>query len=167
MLNAEKYREDIIKIILDKGSSTTVIKNEVISAYQKVISSCQDLSFNFNCNECSFKDNETCENAFILWMLEEYKEPIKLTEKEKAFVKMMIDNYGYLARDEDSYLYWYKNKPIKDKSFGCWVYPKEDKTDPRLNCFSLTSFIYPEFDFIKWEDEEPYSITELFERGVL
>ena len=87
----------------------------------------------------------TCKE--LLW---ERKEEPKLTEDEKVILRNLPKGYKWIARDSSGMVYIYTQRPTKlsciwsGNSFGGIVIP----------------FDYL-FQFIKWEDEEPYSIEEL------
>ena len=85
----------------------------------------------------------TCKE--LLWAR---KEP-KLNEDEKAILKVLLnEKYKWIARDKNDWLYVYASKP--KKGITIW----ENTGSPMMPFVHL-------FNFIKWEDEEPYSIEEL------
>lgn len=66
---------------------------------------------------------------------------MKLTE-------LVEDGFKYIARDHDGDLYAFRAKP--EKRTKVWI------------SFDIHRLVNnPELDFIKWEDEEPYNITDL------
>ena len=82
----------------------------------------------------------------LLW---ERKEKPKLNEDEKAILKVLLnEKYKWIARDKNDWLYVYASKP--KKGITIW----ENTGSPMMPFVHL-------FNFIKWEDEEPYSIEEL------
>ena len=86
----------------------------------------------------------TCKE--LLW---ERKDEPKLTEDEKAILKVLLnEKYKWIARDKNDWLYVYASKP--KKGITIW----ENTGSPMMPFVHL-------FNFIKWEDEEPYSIEEL------
>ena len=88
----------------------------------------------------------TCKE--LLW---ERKETPKLTEDEKAILKVLLkEKYKWIARDKNGCLYVYASKP--EKVITIW----EGSGLPMMPFNHL-------FQFIKWEDDEPYSIEELLE----
>ena len=93
----------------------------------------------------------TCEE--VLW---ERKKKPELTDTEKAILRNYLSKgYKWIARDKEDYIYVYITKPLT-MSNTLWISPYAysygcDITFERL------------FKFIKWEDEEPYSIEELLE----
>lgn len=92
---------------------------------------------------------EECLKVSFIDLLEEYKEPIKLTQFEYEYLKFAKENeYNFIARDKNNNLYLYSNKPLKAEND--WDY--EDRTTP----------VFAElFKFVKWKDEEPYNIDEI------
>ena len=89
----------------------------------------------------------TCKE--LIW---ERKEEPKLTEDEKVILRNIDKEYKWIARDDDGLLCVYKEKPTKDDYDG-W-------NDSAFSFASLWAFDNL-FQFIKWEDDEPYSIEEL------
>ena len=87
----------------------------------------------------------TCEE--VLW---ERKEIPQLTEDEKAILKNVPKKYKWIARDKSDWIFLYREKPIKLKI--SWS-----------GCMYTTLPFQHLFQFIKWEDDEPYSIEELLE----
>lgn len=93
----------------------------------------------------------TCEE--VLW---ERKKKPELTDVEKAILRNYLSKgYKWIARDKEDYIYVYITKPLT-MSNTLWISPYAysygcDITFERL------------FKFIKWEDEEPYSIEDLLE----
>ena len=80
-----------------------------------------------------------------------YKE-IKLNEHEMDMLQRVArhSKFKYLARDMFGQLFCHKEKPRK--FWKVWINESELKH----------AYMYDNsFKFIKWEDEEPYSIEEL------
>lgn len=102
-----------------------------------------------SCCECDFDMGESCicDTAKVRWLYQEHKEPIVLTEDEKALCKLL--GRGWIARDNDDNLYWYEIKP-KKKNFSAWL------ASSRM-CIGIV-FSQCKFNFIKWEDEEPWEV---------
>ena len=84
----------------------------------------------------------------LLW---ERKEP-KLTEDEKVILRNIYKEYKWITRDEEGYLTVHNVKPYKSPEF--WVSESDIAWEYLVPFNNL-------FQFIKWEDEEPYSIEEL------
>lgn len=95
-----------------------------------------------------YKDH-TCKE--LLWERKEEPKPKpNLTEDEKVILRNLPKKrYEWISRDENGSIYLYKRKPNKGSySWGVW------------GGVSLFPFDHI-FEFIKWEDDEPYSIEEL------
>ena len=98
------------------------------------------------CDACDimkvYKDY-TCTE--LLW---ERKDEPKLTEDEKVILRNLPKEYKWIARDLSGIVYRFIERPEKGQAIwhGCG--------QPIIPFYHL-------FNFIKWEDEEPYSIEEL------
>ena len=90
-------------------------------------------------------EDYTCKK--VLWEREE--EPV-LTDDEKVILRNVDKEIKYIARDEDGDLYVYMEKPAKSQA-GYW-----HESDNRN--FDAYNHL---FQFIKWEDKEPYLIEDL------
>ena len=77
---------------------------------------------------------------------------IKLTEDEKVILRNIDNRNKWIARDGDGSLFVYCSKPIKKES--SWV------SEMFLDWCDIWIFKHL-FQFIKWEDEEPYLIEDL------
>lgn len=81
MLNAEKYRDEIQKL-LDRGNDATLNKKT------KKVVSCRET----NCYNCAFFTIKSCVYEREKWLISEYKEPI-LTEEEKEYLSSVIEPF--------------------------------------------------------------------------
>ena len=80
------------------------------------------------------------------------KEKPKLTEDEKVILRNIDKEYKWITRDKDGDLGFHSVKPHKEVYF--WSSLEANYVDD----------LFPNlFQFIKWEDDEPYSIKELLE----
>ena len=87
----------------------------------------------------------TCKE--LLW---ERKEKPQLTEDEKVILRNLPKEYKWIARDSDNLIYMFRKKPCKHHNI-IWS-----------DGYKFTFFPFGHlFQFIQWEDEEPYSIEEL------
>lgn len=108
------------------------------------------------CAKCEFETKldevwESCTIKRVRWLMSEYKEKPVLTEREKHFVEFAQE--GWLARDKDGRLDWYKQEPRKSREF--W-FPSSDEYIKAGDICGNALFL-----FITWEDEEPWSVEEL------
>lgn len=94
-------------------------------------------------------------NDFKEWLSAEYKEPIKLTIEEYIILKNIDKKYfNYIARNKNGSLYLYFSKPNKNNDAGIW------KELSYMHCEDFYMFKNL-FQFITWDDSEPYNIEEL------
>lgn len=95
-------------------------------------------------------DCSDCLKLSLMDLLEEYKEPVKLTKFEYEYLKVAKrERFNFIAKDGDSRLFLYKNKPFK--SLDEWIVASKDC------CRILDSL----FKFVKLEDEEPWNIDNI------
>lgn len=145
MLNAEKYKKEILKITEEDYYNFAVSKDR-----QNIVRCTVD----FACENCIFGEENDCgySIARIKWLLSEYKEPIKLTRLEFEILKWLDKGgYKFIVRTPSGNLVAHDSIP--KKVLNGWVSENEYKT--------LTSF-NELLHFIKGEDEEPASIQEIF-----
>ena len=84
-------------------------------------------------------------------LLEEYKEPVKLSTFEYEYLKVAKkEEFNFIARDKNGTLVIYNIAPHKTDTLWCTASAKWDK----VNFNNL-------FNFVKWEDEEPWDIDEI------
>lgn len=145
MLRIEKIKEEI------KNFDTDVTADEILSCWLHRITT----NSSVNKHNCSGLVCSECLRLSLLNLLEEYKEPIKLTKFEYEYLKFAKENgYNFIARDKNNNLYLYSNKPWKAEND--WDY--EDGTTP----------VFAElFKFVKWENESPMLIEELLKCEVI
>lgn len=134
MKNKEKYLDEILNMFVSGDNICEFKIRYVLEIYD-----CK----NFSCAECSEKTKK--------WLEQECKEPIKLTEDEKAILRNVDKRYKYIARTINT-LEIFETKPRKDDVFG-WVRDKGVKDTLRI--FGHL------FAFIKSTDKEPYLIEDL------
>lgn len=103
-----------------------------------------------NKNSCSSFTCSECLRLSLLELLEEYKEPIKLTRFEYKYLKVAKkEGFNFIARDNDGCVYLYINIPTLKGTIS-WGYNGE---------FMI---VFEElFKFVKWEDEDPWNIDNI------
>lgn len=108
---------------------------------------------------CKFNDStgeKNCRTKRYEWSESEYvEEKPTITSREKLFLDLIREEYTYMARDKDSQLCVYPRKPEKKSTY--WLLPDNPNNARDLYIIALNV----SFDFIKWEDEEPWSIDDL------
>lgn len=145
MINAEKYRDELLKFIEKRDAgSFTFSKGKEGSFWQ-----CGGR----RCSECGMsKERSNCTVARLKWLLSEYKEPVKLTELEHGILEYLLEKrqYRFVVRERNGIIYAYKSKPKKEAdSWGSLSLNNE------LGLFNNL------FRFVQWEDSEPTSIEDV------
>lgn len=136
MKNKEKYFNEILEAFAIGG----ICEFKMTHIHKR--ENCIDIS----CTECTKKVKQ--------WLEEEYKERIRLTKSEKAILESLDSMFKYITRDSACCLLSvHADKPIK--KIDCWEH--------RLGRSHGLAVFNHLFQFIKWEDEEPYLISELLE----
>lgn len=150
MVNAEKYRDKLLKFIKERDAgSFTFSKGEEGKFWQ-----CGGR----RCSECGMsKERSNCTVARLKWLLSEYKEPIKLTKLEYDILKHLSYNtkYLYITRDRCNGLFLYGMEPTKGDDH--W----NGKYYAGMSAFNKL------FQFIQWEDEKPTSIKEVLKNCIV
>lgn len=146
MKNREKFAKEILDIAC-KGDRFMVTKSGEITFCDS-----------FKCDVCKFNNStgeKSCRIKRYEWSQYKYVEKPTITSKEKAFLDLILPKYKYIARDNDTNkLFLYIDRP--SKHFTYWL--------PELKDSAYELLYRPldiKFNFIKWEDEEPWSIEDL------
>lgn len=86
-----------------------------------------------------------------------HREELLITQDEKAILKAIIEveKYKYITRDKDGELDLFYLEPVKKNDLWC-VGSKITEDSP----YSLDLFRH-KFKFVKWEDEEPWLISDV------
>jgi hypothetical protein len=159
MTNYEKYRDEIIKILsfgVDGGLAIQNGKPIICDATP--------------CDECDFGVAHTgvCDSGnytpkVVGWLNAEYVEPPKLTEQEKAFLVALHPCIKFIARNKDGSLDLFQLKPEKRRTLEDWGVNQPSEC---LRVGPDQEFLSIKFDFIKWEDSEPWSVEDLLKLEV-
>lgn len=139
MLKIEKIKEEILNF------DTDVTADENLSCWLYRITTNPSVKK----HNCSGLVCSECLRLSLLNLLEEYKEPVKLTKFEYEYLKVAKENeYNFIARDKDNRLYGFEKQPEKRDSM--WS-----------SCGDYVGMFKSMFNFVRWQDEEPYSIDEI------
>lgn len=152
MKNREKFAKEILDIACS-GRSIAVTKENKIGY-------CTDIS----CESCMFDScgkhigrSQVCLDRLREWSESEYveKKPI-ITSREKNFLYLILSKWKYIARSEDKSLNVFDSLPIKEEDG--WYIENISMCD---YCYISQKLFDNMFNFIKWEDEKPWSIEDL------
>lgn len=150
MKNREKFAKEILNIACN-GSVIAVTKDN------KVVC-CRDI----NCEQCLFHKGDDyggyCDDTErIRWVESEYVVKPTITSREKKFLDALLPSCKYIARDINNDLYIYYNKPRRNSMNMNEYWITDDS-----NYFYVSRDMYGDmFNFIKWENKEPWSIEYL------
>lgn len=151
MINAEKYRDKLLKFIEERDAgSFSFSEGEEGDFWQ-----CGGR----RCSECGMsKERSNCSLERLKWLLSEYKEPIKLSKLEYELLRHLYKkDYRYIVREKNERMFAYKGRPFK--VFGhSWNMEHSEK----LGFLNLYDFSYL-FQFVNWEDEQPTSIKDVLD----
>lgn len=148
MKNREKFAKEILDIACNSGSIAVTKENKIVY--------CSNIS----CESCMFDScgkhigrSQACFDRLREWAESEYVWKPTITSREKNFLGSLLSNFKYIARNTNNALNVYYNKP-KRNSMNDWV-------SGDCYCYVSINMYGNMFDFIKWEDEEPWSIEDL------
>ena len=138
MLKIEKIKDEI-KNFYDE--------NNTLRCYLAQIATNQNYSV--NCYRGGNVNCSKCLRLSLLELLEEYKEPIKLTRFEYEYLKVAKkEGFNFIARDKTNVLYGFEKQPKKCDLM--W--------SSGGDCVRMFESI---FSFVKWVDEKPWKIDEI------
>lgn len=153
MLNAEKYKNELLKVINENEQDFIAF-----DVRDNSVKNCTTMV----CKDCKFsrtKAKVLCTQTKLKWLLSEYKQPIKLSKLEYDILKYLSDNtrHMYIVRDRSGDIYLYDLEPEKSRSGNLW----EGRGVHVMVMFNKL------FQFVQWEDTEPRSIKEVLKNCVV
>lgn len=148
MKNFEYFEKEIKKI---------AAADSPIAAINGIPMACRSV----DCGNCDFHSDQPCEPKIIKWLYEEHVEEPKISKRTKQFFEAI--QTGWVARDDlGNCLYLCCSKPRKDAHTCNWYL---DGSDNYMQITSkMTRFLT--LDFIKPEDEEPWSVEDILKLEV-
>lgn len=153
MLNAERFKKQILDVVEDDKKYNFAIKDDDPNAFSNCHS---DISCK-NCIFTSLKNGKNCLYNRFNWLLSEYKEHVKLTRLEYEILTYILKNTEcrYITRNKSRSLCVHSYKPVKDMKYGHWT----AVCDKVKSCEVFNNL----FPFIKWEDTDPALIKEVLD----
>ena len=145
MKNRQKFAKEILDIAC-KGSRIAIKHDCVIPCVCSKI----------ECSDCQFDFYDDCEEGIENWCESEYVENPTITSREKKFLDLLLTKWKYIARDENKNLYVFDSLPIK--GYDGWCIENISMCE---YCYISKKTFGDMFDFIKWENEKPWSIEDL------
>lgn len=119
----------------------------------------QSIAILSNCDCCALYkggiyNDDTCCGALKKWAESEYIEKLLISKKDKVFLEYLKEEYKYMARDEEGYLFAYIDKPVKSSVLCGW-------SSRKANCVSVNRYFDTGFPMVKMSDDEPWLIEDL------
>ena len=154
MTNLEFYKEEIEKINKE-GHQVAVVDG-------KPMSCCKECDA---CDKCELHHRpayikQGCGVSRTMWLMEEHNEKFTISLSELSFLELLSNKF-YIARDCSGMLYVYNGLPVKDGTFGVWRSAGYNSLH-----ISKSIFKHVKFDFIRYEDENPWSVGDLIKLEV-
>lgn len=151
MKNREKFAKEILDIACNGRSIAVTKDNKIVY--------CSDIP----CESCMFNScgkhigrAQVCLDRLREWSESEYIEKPTITSREKKFLSLILSKWKYLARDKNKHLYVFDSLPSKGDN-GWRI-----ENILMCDCCNIFKKLFGDmFDFIKWEDEKPWSIEDL------
>ena len=148
MKNREKFAKEILDIAWEGGGMAVTKENKIVC--------CSDI----NCSQCLFgkKDNYVyyCDDEKRMqWSESEYVEKPTITSREKNFLDLLLPKWKYIERDKNNELYVYQFKSTCNDGSRDFILNKGIYYRIPVDMYGNM------FAFIKWQDEEPWSIDDL------
>lgn len=147
MINAEKYKDELLKVINENEQDFIAFDERDNSVKNCTTMVCK------NCKFSRTKAKVLCTQTKFKWLLSEYKQPIKLSKFEYDILKYLSDNtkHMYIVRNKNGNIYIFDSEPTKDKYYNCW-------SNSGMHGMVMFNKL---FQFIKWEDSEPTAIEDV------
>lgn len=145
MLNAEKFRDEILEHVCPCDLFALLKEN-------KIVKCCEEA-----CTECYFNGMYGCDfEVMFKWLLSEYKEQlIKVSKLEYEILKyVQKEGFNFIIRNNYGDLFIHETKPIKPDSSIDWCTIGKS--------YALCAF-NDLFQFVKFEDKDPTSVEEVLE----
>lgn len=157
-MNNYEFHKDTIATLYKTGSSFAVNKKGILATCATV--GCLGCIFAFSNNKNT--PGLSCGDRKMMWALQEHIEKPTLNKYERAFCEAL--QIGWIARNRiNGRISIFTKKPTREAS-GYW-YIKDG------NCFAISHFAAfnheLKFDFIQFENEEPWSVEELLKLEVI
>ena len=146
MTNYEFYKNEILKMCRE-GDGVRVF---ALANPNKL--------YKHNGNPCC-----SCSCELLEWLYSEHVEKPKLTKQERKFCEMLEGKDCWFARDLNKELCLFVNKPRRGDEEDMWW---ANTTGVAIMAGDDFVVFEIEMSFIKWEDEEPWSIKELLKLEV-
>lgn len=137
MTNFEYWKDRILEIV--KSDAGLALNNGNPTECHHI--SCENCNFRSKTQICNIKRFE--------WFYSEHEDKPKLTKRERKLCEAL--ETGWIAANKSGNVYWYSNLPVK-------LYTMFQSVGGDSIRISGAGF---QFDFINFEDEEPWMVENL------
>ena len=142
-------KKELVKRLISSNDSLAVAEDGTIDTCISVdCEQCKFQGFVRGCSECSFE-----------WLNKDFSKQ-KLTKREYTFLSIFPNNWKWIVRYKSGLLCCFENKPYKNKNTASW-----DAKYGASSCF-LEDIFGDIFEFITWNDSEPWAVNELLQLEV-
>ena len=142
MTNLEYWKDRILEIT-NKGTTVALESGNPKECFYT------------NCYNCGFYNNtRSCNKVRFEWFYSEHEEKPKLTKRERKLCEAL--ETGWIAANKSGNVYWYSNLPVKLYT----MYQIRGGDSIRISGAGF------HFDFIDFEDEEPWKVENLLQLEV-
>lgn len=142
MTNREKYAEEILDIACNGGGLAVLKTTGKPESCDKIC-----------CSDCKFNLLKDCSENVKKWANAEYIENLKISKRDKEFLNYLKPGWEYMTRNQDGSLRVFSEKPNKHGIVWDAEYV--------FGAYNLTFGTNVEFQMVRWEDKEPWSIEDL------
>ena len=157
-----EYRDKDLKLVLGEKLISLDSHNELSYYNENLIDTeCPyddlDIMKVYNAQKANtIKEMLNKDYLTLIWERAEKEYPI-LTKYQYELLKKLNEDFTWVARSEIGELHLYSGNimPYRRQGWGFW----EQEDGARFYLFDCLD----DFDFVKWEDEEPWNIKELIE----
>lgn len=148
----KKFTKDMLRdedIVMYKTGEIRIVKNnELYDDHDRPQFSIDLYDKDLKCLECLGGNLDIVKVYRQIWKREEPT----ITSIERVLLENVEKKYKYIARNHDSKLYLFGEKPTKENVM--WLC----KPDYYIASLTIYSRLFP---MVKWEDEEPWLIEDL------
>ena len=165
MTNYEYNKDEIMEIVKNGGSLAINKDTEKLCVCQDIL--CDECLFDRSIAPCT----SACRHNRKKWLNSEYKPVAPTITVDEKLLLSMLNRNAWIARDSKetgNSLFIYLAKPIKVRQIS-WAISEArnyaelvfDLKNPMFRDLTILNYDNINFDFIKWEDKEPWQVKDL------
>ena len=146
MTNFEYWKDKILEIN-EENENVAIINGKPVKC--SAVKKCGS-------GECELYTNfiKSCRQNFVEWLYSEHEDKPKLTKRERKLCEAL--ETGWIAANKSGDVYWCSNLPVKSHT----MFQSTGGDSIRISGAGF------HFDFIDFEDEEPWMVENLLQLEV-